>query len=76
MNNNKWWQVVIENLFKVKSFVTIMLTIAFVVMAIGGGVEPKDFYSIIVMVLTFYFGYQSAKTEDQTGGGSDGEAGN
>lgn len=63
MNNNKWWQVVIENLFKVKSLVTIMLTIAFVIMAIGGGVEPKDFYSIIVMVLTFYFGYQSAKKD-------------
>lgn len=67
MNNNKWWQVVIENLFKVKSLVTIMLTIAFVIMALGGGVEPKDFYSIIVMVLTFYFGYQSAKSEDKTG---------
>lgn len=66
MNNNKWWQVVIENLFKVKSFVTIMLTIAFVVMAIGGGVEPKDFYSIIVMVLTFYFGYQSAKKDGES----------
>lgn len=63
MNNNKWWQVVIENLFKVKSLVTIMLTIAFVIMAIGGSVEPKDFYSIIVMVLTFYFGYQSAKKD-------------
>lgn len=67
MNNKKWWQVVIENLFKVKSLVTIILTIAFVVMALGGGVEPKDFYSIIVMVLTFYFGYQSAKSEDKTG---------
>ena len=65
MNNNKWWQVVIENLFKVKSLVTIMLTIAFVVMAIGGGVNPKDFYSIIVMVLTFYFGYQSAKKDGE-----------
>ena len=66
MNNNKWWQVVIENLFKVKSLVTIMLTIAFVIMAIGGGVEPKDFYSIIVMVLTFYFGYQSAKKDGES----------
>ena len=66
MNNNKWWQVVIENLFKVKSLVTIMLTVAFVVMAIGGGVEPKDFYSIIVMVLTFYFGYQSAKKDGES----------
>jgi hypothetical protein len=74
--NNKWWQVLISNLFKVKSLVTIMLTSAFVAMSLRGKVEPKDFYSIIVMVLTFYFGYQSAKTEDQTGGGSDGKAGN
>ena len=66
MNNKQWWQVVIENLFKVKSLVTIMLTIAFVVMALGGGVEPKDFYSIIVMVLTFYFGYQSAKKDGES----------
>jgi hypothetical protein len=63
--NNNWWQTVIENLFKVKSLVTILLTTAFVVMALKGGVEPKDFYSIIVMVLTFYFGYQSAKSEDK-----------
>lgn len=74
--NNKWWQVLISNIFKVKSLVTIMLTSAFVAMSLRGKVEPKDFYSIIVMVLTFYFGYQSAKTEDQTGGGSDGKAGN
>lgn len=74
--NNEWWQVLISNLFKVKSLVTIMLTSAFVAMSLRGKVEPKDFYSIIVMVLTFYFGYQSAKTEDQTGGGSDGKAGN
>ncbi len=63
--NNNWWQTVIENLFKVKSLVTILLTTAFVVMALKGGVEPKDFYSIIVMVLTFYFGYQSTKSEDK-----------
>ena len=74
--NNKWWQGLISNLFKVKSLVTIMLTSAFVAMSLRGKVEPKDFYSIIVMVLPFYFGYQSAKTEDQTGGGSDGKAGN
>lgn len=73
---NKWWENMIANLFKVKSLVTIMLTAAFIVMAVQERVEPKDFYSIIVMVLTFYFGYQSAKSEDQTGGGSDGEAGN
>lgn len=80
MNNNKWWEAIISNLFKVKSLVTIMLTGAFIAMALKERVEPKDFYSIIVMVLTFYFGYQSAKSEDQTGGQSggadDGETGN
>ena len=64
---NSWWQVIIENLFKVKSLVTIILTGAFVAMALRDKVEPKDFYSIIVMVLTFYFGYQSAKAEDKGG---------
>lgn len=73
---NKWWENMIANLFKVKSLVTIMLTAAFIVMAVQERVEPKDFYSIIVMVLTFYFGYQSAKSEDQTGGTGDGEADN
>lgn len=71
--NKNWWQTVIENLFKVKSLVTIMLTAAFVAMALRGGVEPKDFYSIIVMVLTFYFGYQSAKGEDKNANGGDAE---
>ena len=69
---NKWWENVIANLFKVKSLVTIMLTAAFIVMAVQERVEPKDFYSIIVMVLTFYFGYQSAKSENQTGGDQNG----
>lgn len=69
---NKWWENMIANLFKVKSLVTIMLTAAFIVMAVQDRVEPKDFYSIIVMVLTFYFGYQSAKSEDQSGGDQNG----
>ena len=72
MKNNKWWESMIANLFKVKSLVTIMLTAAFIVLAVKERVEPKDFYSIIVMVLTFYFGYQSAKSEDQTGGDQNG----
>ena len=63
--NNNWWQTVVDILLKVNSLVRILLTSAFVVMALKGGVEPKDFYSIIVMVLTFYFGYQSAKSEDK-----------
>lgn len=73
---NKWWETLIANLFKVKSLVTIMLTGTFIAMSLQGNVEPKDFYSIIVMVLTFYFGYQSAKSEDSIGGKDDGDGSN
>lgn len=51
----------LANLLKVKSLVTIVLTITFAVMAFKGEMDTKDFYSVIVMVLTFYFGAQSAK---------------
>ena len=37
------------------------------VLALRGDVAAKDFYSVMVMVLTFYFGYQSAKAEDKGG---------
>ena len=51
---------------KVKSLVTIILTITFAVLAFQGRLETKDFYSVIVMVLTFYFGAQSAKKEGES----------
>ena len=51
------------NLLKVKSLVTIILTVTFAVLAFQGHMETKDFYSVIVMVLTFYFGAQSVKKD-------------
>ena len=56
------WKV-LANLLKVKSIVTILLTVTFAMLAFRGGMETKDFYSVIVMVLTFYFGAQSAKKD-------------
>ena len=53
-----FWKTV-ANLLKVKSLVTIVL-------AFQGRLETKDFYSVIVMVLTFYFGAQSAKKEGES----------
>ena len=54
---------VLANLLKVKSLVTIILTVTFAVLAFQGHMETKDFYSVIVMVLTFYFGAQSVKKD-------------
>ena len=56
-----FWKTV-ANLLKVKS----LLTITFAVLAFQGRLETKDFYSVIVMVLTFYFGAQSAKKEGES----------
>lgn len=60
-----FWKIA-ENLLKVKSLVTILLTITFAALAFQGRLETKDFYSVIVMVLTFYFGAQSAKKEGES----------
>ena len=54
---------VLANLLKVKSLVTIILTVTFAVLAFQGHMDTKDFYSVIVMVLTFYFGAQSVKKD-------------
>ena len=61
----KDWKQVLMGLCKVKSIVTLLLTETFMALALRGDVAAKDFYSVMVMVLTFYFGYQSAKSEDK-----------
>lgn len=63
----KDWKQVLMGLCKVKSIVTLLLTGTFMALALRGDVAAKDFYSVMVMVLTFYFGYQSAKAEDKGG---------
>lgn len=46
----------ISNIIKdLKSAITIIVTIAFVVGYFMGLVEPKDFFFIVGMVFTFYF---------------------
>lgn len=63
----KDWKQVLMGLCKVKLIVTLLLTGTFMALALRGDVAAKDFYSVMVMVLTFYFGYQSAKAEDKGG---------
>lgn len=42
-----------------KSMVTIIITIAFVVGYFMGLVEPKDFFYVVGMVFVFYFSKKS-----------------
>lgn len=53
----------IANLMSVKSLVTIVLTIVFAYMAVTGKIS-QDFMTIYAVIIAFYFGTQSQKTQD------------
>ena len=54
----------LSNLISVKSVVTLVLTAIFAIMALRGDVTGKDFLTIFLMVISFYFGTQSQKAQD------------
>ena len=51
-------------LLSVKSIVTIVLTVMFVILAFRGEITGSDFLTIFLMVISFYFGTQSQKIQD------------
>ena len=53
----------IANLLSVKSLVTIVLTIVFAYMVVTGKIS-QDFMTIYAVIIAFYFGTQSQKTQD------------
>ena len=53
-----------KSLLKVKSIITILLTITFVVMLICGFTIPQEFIMIYTTVISFYFGTQAQKVAD------------
>ena len=61
------------NLLSVKSLVTLTLTIVFAILALRGDITGNDFLTIFLMVVTFYFGTQSQKTQDVLDGTTEGK---
>ena len=55
------------NLLSVKSLVTLALTGVFAYMAIVGKIS-QDFMTIYAVIIAFYFGTQSQKTQDAIDG--------
>lgn len=51
------------NLLSVKSIVTLVLTGVFAFMAITGKIS-QDFMTIYAVIIAFYFGTQSQKTQE------------
>lgn len=61
------------NLLSVKSLVTLTLTVVFAVLSLTGVISGKDFLTIFLTVITFYFGTQSQKAQDAMDAGKDGK---
>jgi hypothetical protein len=61
----------IANLMSVKSIVTLVLTGVFAYMAVTGNIS-QDFMTIYAVIIAFYFGTQSQKTQDVIDGKGDG----
>jgi hypothetical protein len=52
----------LANMIKVKTFITLVVTAVFAVLALNGSIEPDQVMIIISMVVSFYFGTQHEKT--------------
>lgn len=53
----------LANLMSVKSIVTLVLTGVFAYMAVTGNIS-QDFMTIYAVIIAFYFGTQSQRTQD------------
>ncbi len=52
---------IIENLFKLKSIVTLILTGVFAYLAVTGVIDGEKFLTIYGVIIAFYFGTQYQK---------------
>jgi uncharacterized membrane protein len=55
----------LANLIKVKTIITILLTIVFCYLAITGAVAAELFMTIFTVVIGFYFGTQTEKKSQE-----------
>ena len=62
----------LANLMSVKSLVTLVLTAVFAYMAVAGNIS-QDFMTIYAVIIAFYFGTQSQKTQDVIDSKGDGD---
>lgn len=53
------------NLLKVKSIITILITIVFCILALKNVISGEQFLTIFSVIISFYFGTQYQKKEDE-----------
>lgn len=57
---------IVENLLKIKSIITILTTIAFIVLLFKDGSIPQEFQLIYTTIIAFYFGSQTSSVKNET----------
>ena len=57
----------LANLLKVKTIITIMLTVVFCALALTGVIAAELFMTVFTVVIAFYFGTQAQKRADEAG---------
>lgn len=54
----------LSNLIKVKTIVTFVVVVVFAVLALRGDITPDNVMVIVAAVISFYFGTQHEKKND------------
>ena len=54
----------LQRLLTVKSIVTILLTIGFLILSLSASTIPDTFADIYKMIVVFYFGTQAGRKDD------------
>ena len=52
------WNLIVTNLLKIKSIVTLLTTAVFCFLLITGATIPQEFIMIYTTIIAFYFGTQ------------------
>jgi hypothetical protein len=55
----------LTKLIDVKSIMTLSLTIGFLILVANGLIDGREFMSIYIMIVGFYFGTQSTKNKGE-----------
>ena len=58
------WNLIVTNLLKIKSIVTLLTTAVFCFLLITGATLPQEFIMIYTTIIAFYFGTQMQKNQD------------
>ena len=63
----------LAKLIDVKSIMTLLLTLVFCILALCGVISGQEFITIFTVIVGFYFGTQSQKSQIQQGGSDEKE---